>query len=361
MYLSQSPNGIKPCHPCTYPPPPPPPSKEQKDQNEIKGYFDFKLLHEEAEIPKQFIWSSRDLVKGTPEKLETTLIDLKAIKRDEGAMASAAELVRKACLKHGFFEITNHGVDLHLITAAHQEFESIFKLPLSKKLTAKKNVWGYASGHAERFSSSLPWKETFTYRYNYIHKSESQVVDFFTSVLGEDFQNSGLVNQRYCEAVKEVSMVLLELLAISLGVDRSHFQKYFEDGEAVMRCNAYPPCNGSDLTLGVGPHCDPTSITILHQDQISGLEVFVDNKWLAVPPRPEAPDTFIINIGDTFKALTNGIYKSCLLRMLVNGKVMRKSLTFFLNPKGDKTVKPPNTLFESEEERKYPDFIWSEF
>jgi len=49
--------------------------------------------------------------------------------------------------------------------------------------------------------------------------------------------------------------------------------------------------------LGTGPHCDPTSVTILHQDLVGGLHVFADNKWKMVPPRLDA---FVVNIGDTF-------------------------------------------------------------
>jgi len=97
----------------------------------------------------------------------------------------------------------------------------------------------------------------------------------------------------------------MELLGISLGVDGLHYQNFFEDGGSIMRCNYYPPCNSANLTLGTGPHTDPTSLTILHQDQVGGLEVFVDNKWRAVRPRSEA---FVVNIGDTFVVRMQTIY-----------------------------------------------------
>lgn len=98
--------------------------------------------------------------------------------------------------------------------------------------------------------------------------------------------------------MKKLSEVILELLAVSLGVDRMFYKKFFEDAETMMRCNSYPPCSGIQAgTLGTGPHCDPTSITILFQN-LEGLEVFVDDKWLGVCPQP---NTFVINIGDTFK------------------------------------------------------------
>lgn len=111
-----------------------------------------------------------------------------------------------------------------------------------------------------------------------------------------------LVYQEYCGALKKLSLAIFELLGISLGLDPLYFKKFFEDSSSIMRCNYYPPCNNSGLTLGTGPHCDPISLTILHQDDVGGLEVFVDNKWQTVRPRP---DSFVINIGDTFMVSWN--------------------------------------------------------
>ncbi|GFQ02014.1 gibberellin 20 oxidase 2 [Phtheirospermum japonicum] len=152
--------------------------------------------------------------------------------------------------------------------------------------------------------------------------------------------------------MKELSLAILELLAMSLGVERLHYRKFFEDGSSIMRGNHYPPCKEAGLTLGTGPHCDPTSLTILHQDQVGGLQIFFDGKWRAIRPCPGA---LVINIGDTFMALSNGKYKSCLHRAVVNKDRARRSLVFFVNPKEDKIVKAPQ-----EETRQYPDFTWSD-
>jgi len=122
-----------------------------------------------------------------------------------------------------------------------------------------------------------------------------------------------------------------------------------------MRLNYYPPCQKPDLTLGTGPHCDPTSLTILHQDTVGGLEVFVDDEWRSISPNYSA---FVVNIGDTFMALSNGRYKSCLHRAVVNNKTPRKSLAFFLCPKKDKVVSPPSELVDNKNPRVYPDFTW---
>lgn len=59
--------------------------------------------------------------------------------------------------------------------------------------------------------------------------------------------------------------------------------------------------------------------------------------------------------------MTNGIYKSCLHRVMVNEVQDRISLTYFLNPRDDKVVKSPQELISNEEPRKYPDFAWNDY
>ena len=110
------------------------------------------------------------------------------------------------------------------------------------------------------------------------------------------------VYQDYCEAMSKLSLGIMELLGMSLGVGQSHFKEFFEDNDSIMRLNYYPPCQKPDLTLGTGPHCDPTSLTILHQDQVGGLQVFVDGEWRLISPNFDA---FVVNIGDTFMVRTN--------------------------------------------------------
>ncbi|CAL9110237.1 unnamed protein product [Musa acuminata var. zebrina] len=319
--------------------------------------FSSALLPNQATIPKAFIWPQCDRPTAI-EELDSPVVDLDGFLRgDEASTARAVDCVRAACSTHGFFQVANHGVDASLGRDALGCMDEFFGLPLCHKLRSRRkpgSMWGYVGAHADRFSSELPWKETLSFGY---HEAgdDRVVIDYFTSTLGNDFQRMGLVFQRYCEAMKKLSLVIMELLAMSLGVDRTHYRDFFEDSRSIMRCNYYPPCPEPELTLGTGPHCDPTSLTILRQDQVDGLEVFDGNRWRSVRP---IRDALVINIGDTFMALSNGRYKSCLHRAVVNRRRQRKSLAFFLCPREDRVVRPPPG--ELGGARLYPDFTWAE-
>ncbi|KAI4317081.1 hypothetical protein L6164_024990 [Bauhinia variegata] len=304
------------------PSPSPCPSKPKKEHQHTSDYHEFNEASEflesnllqkqpKQQLAKQFLWPSGDLVHSNEQQeLKEPLIDMDGFFRgDAVATAGAAQLLREACMKHGCFQITNHGVDLDLIRAAHDEVDTIFNLPLTKKLSARRipdNLSGYSGAHSHRFSSKLPWKETFSFRYKFNSNLHLHVVDYFKSVLGEDFEHTGSAYQRYCEAMKELTLMIMELLAISLGVDRMHYRKFFQDGRSP-----------STRSLGC-------------------------------------------KLGDTFMALSNGRYKSCLHRALVNKEKKRRSMAFFVSPREDKIVRPPEDLFGRQEPRKYPDFTWSD-
>ncbi|KAJ0682715.1 putative oxoglutarate/iron-dependent dioxygenase, non-heme dioxygenase domain-containing protein [Helianthus annuus] len=233
-----------------------------------------------------------------PPQLHVTPIDLKDFLTGEPvAVSNAARLIDLSCRTHGFFQVINHGVDPRLIDKAHKIMDLFFAMPLSKKQRAHRKVGEYcASSFTNRFSSKLPWKETLSFRYSADPQCSNVVQDYFLNVMGEDFSHFGTF-QEYCEAMSKLSIGIMELLGISLGIGESYFRDFYKDNDSTMRLNYYPPCRKPEPTLGTGPHCDPTSLTIFHQDNVGGLEVFVEEKWHSVAPCSEA---FVINIEDTF-------------------------------------------------------------
>lgn len=175
-------------------------SRPSMEPNE-KGIdlFDSSKLQKQPNLPTEFIWPRGELQGHTPDKLNEPLIDLGGfIDGDEEATAHAVELVRTACTTHGFFQVTNHGVDANLIRAAYRDIDAVFKLPLNKKLGFQRKPGGfsgYSAAHADRFPSKLPWKETFSFGYQHqggaSFDDDPDVVHYFRSALGEDFEHTG--------------------------------------------------------------------------------------------------------------------------------------------------------------------------
>ncbi|KAI3761956.1 hypothetical protein L1987_52379 [Smallanthus sonchifolius] len=315
------------------------------------------------QFPKQFIWPKDHLSQTSTENLNEQVIDLQGfLSHDEHATLLAANLVKESCLSHGFFQVVNHGVDPALLALAQEHGRGFFKLPLTEKLKCKQkegSVAGFSCAHAQRFREKLPWKESLTFEYH--ENGTDEVITEFFNALGSQYNETGLIFQKFCWSMNKLALDIMELLEISLGVEghkHNYYRQLYEEAVSIVRCNHYPQCNNPELTYGVGPHCDPNTLTILYQDQVGGLEVFVDNKWKSVQPNPDA---LVINIGDTFKALSNGKYKSCLHRVSVNRYEPRLSLVFFLCPKGDKELKAPQDLVDKDGRKEYPDFTWEEF
>nr|XP_043615947.1 gibberellin 20 oxidase 3-like [Erigeron canadensis] len=337
--------------------------QENYDSHEVKIIDSSQIFVQEThdKFPTQFIWPKDPSSENATEVLNECVIDLKGfMEHDKEATLHAANLIKESSVKHGFFQVVNHGVDPALLVLADEHGRAFFKLPIAEKLKCKKkdgSMVGFVSAHSGRFSEKLPWKELLSFEYH--ENDDNEVVaEYFNSTLGSEYKETGLVYQKFCQSMKNLALNLLELLEISLGVDsHNYYKQLYEDSVSLVRCNHYPKCSKPELTYGVGPHCDPITLTILYQDQIGGLEVLVDNKWKAVKPHKDA---LVINIGDTFQALSNGKYKSCLHRVMVNTEKPRLSVAFFLCPKGDKLLKPHQKLIERDGRQVYPDFKWEE-
>lgn len=170
-----------------------PPLEIKNDiQNEV--FFDTSMLQEQENLPTEFLWPHMDLAN-TQDELKEPLVDLKGfLTGDEEATNLAAAQIRTACLNHGFFQVSNHGVDMDIIRAAHDQMDGFFKLPVKKKLSFRRkpgSICGYSGAHADRYSSKLPWKETLLFGHNHAHGAELDVINYFKTGLGKDFQEAG--------------------------------------------------------------------------------------------------------------------------------------------------------------------------
>ncbi|XP_010532404.1 PREDICTED: gibberellin 20 oxidase 5-like [Tarenaya hassleriana] len=323
--------------------------------------FNFSHLQNKQNVPAEFIWPENDVIPSQGD-LIVPIIDLQGFfSGDSATRERMAAEVRVACEEVGVFQVVNHGLESGLPEAALEITNRFFGLPMDVKTKAARvpgDFQGYTAAHAERFSNLL-WSETLSFRFTDVGPTPV-VEDFMRSKLGQDFEEIGKLYQRYCESMKRLAQELMELMGASLGIeDEKYYRRFVADSTGIFRVNYYPPCKQPDRTLGTGPHTDPAALILLLQDGVSGLEYFTRGQWRTLRPYPGA---YVINVGDVFMALSNGKYKSCLHRAVLNKDKVRKSLVFSCCPKDDKLIVPPPDLkFDEETSRKYPDFTWSDY
>jgi len=109
--------------------------------------------------------------------------------------------------------------------------------------------------------------------------------------------------KEYVEQTEKLSFMLMELIALSLGLEAKRFEEFFvKDQTSIIRLNYYPTCPSPHLALGVGPHKDVGALTVLAQDGVAGLEVKrkADGEWIRIKL---IPNSFIINLGDIVQVL----------------------------------------------------------
>lgn len=114
--------------------------------------------------------------------------------------------------------------------------------------------------------------------------------------------------EKYGNAVYELARRILAILSEGMEQNSEFFyKKTAADGFLRTSINYYPPCPQPDLVMGTSCHEDASSITILQQDGVCGLEVPKVGNWVSVSPIPHA---FVVKIGDILQASSSRFFHS---------------------------------------------------
>ena len=113
--------------------------------------------------------------------------------------------------------------------------------------------------------------------------------------------------REYFERMKELSDTIAEIILASLGVS-NHYASHFEDCKYLFRMNEYQvSCDEASGSIALPVHTDANIFTILHQDEVGGLQVLSKTgNWVEVKP---VPNSFIVFAGDTLQV----IFINCLV------------------------------------------------
>ncbi|GAU31827.1 hypothetical protein TSUD_58280 [Trifolium subterraneum] len=325
------------------------------------GEVDPAFVQEQEHRPKLSIIEA----KGIPE------IDLSPILnhdvQNQSAIDALVKEIGSASKEWGFFQVTNHGVPLSL----RQRLEEASRLFFAQSLEEKKKVardeinpTGYYD--TEHTKNVRDWKEVFdflsqdpTFVPLNSDEGDDQVIQWSNPSPPYPPQFRAIIEE-YLEEMEKLAYKLLELIALSLGLEAKRFEEFFKLQTSFIRFNHYPPCPSPHLALGVGRHKDAGALTILAQDEVGGLEVKrkSDQEWVLVKP---TPDAYIINVGDIIQVWSNDAYESVEHRVVVNSQKERFSIPFFFFPAHDTEVKPLEELINEENPSKYRPYNWGKF
>jgi polar amino acid transport system ATP-binding protein len=142
----------------------------------------------------------------------------------------------------------------------------------------------------------------------------------------------------YLDAMTALGHLLASGMALALGLESDWFvQNLTADPTILFRIFHYPPSSAPDEGWGVAEHTDYGLLTILHQDDVGGLEVHTPRGWIDAPP---VPGSFVCNLGDMLERMTGGLYRSTPHRVRNRSSTSRISSAFFFDPSWDAEIVP---------------------
>ena len=114
------------------------------------------------------------------------------------------------------------------------------------------------------------------------------------------------VLEEYTSRMQIFTELVSKAMAKSLNLEADCFLNQFgKQATLKARFNDYSPCQRPDLVLGLKAHADGSGYTIILQDDVEGLQVFQDERWLTVPA---ISDALLVLMGDQMEVWLMLIY-----------------------------------------------------
>jgi isopenicillin N synthase-like dioxygenase len=287
---------------------------------------------------------------GQPASLRhIPVIDVSPLVVRDSNRSQVADEIGRACRSSGFFYIVGHGVDEQLQRRLEDCSREFFAQDLASKMEIAMErggrAWrGYFPVGAELTSGKADLKEGIYFGAE-LAPDDPRVTE------GTPLHGSNLFPRNpaalqdvvldYMASMTQLGHVLMEGIAMSLGLDASYFfDRYTREPLTLFRIFNYPhepAVAGPEGHWGVGEHTDYGLLTILKQDDAGGLEVKSPDGWISAPP---LPNSFVCNIGDMLDRMTAGQYRSTAHRVRNLASRDRLSFPFFFDPDFTAVVRP---------------------
>ena len=290
---------------------------------------------------------------------------------EDGALYALAAQVRGACETTGFFYIKNHGVPQDLIDSTFELHKRFHALPLAEKtkLTLDEYNVGYLAMNTSMQAHSTVHKAT----------KPNQNESFFvthdrgpghpdivakTPLRGHNYWPENLPGFRegvvdYFKTLNALAQRMLPAFAVALEMPEDCFAPYFADeNHATLRMLHYPPTLQEDNDFGAGPHTDNSFMTILARSEVPGLAVRLPSGEWVSPPL--IPGTYLVNIGNIIRRMSNDRFMSTPHGVIVEGGAHRYSMAYFHSPNVHRTVEVLPACTDADNPPKYEPVLYGD-
>lgn len=278
--------------------------------------------------------------------------------------------IRHALLDVGFLYLSNHGIAESVIHDLVDLLPTLFALPDHVKdsvaLAQSPHFLGYSKFGSETTARVQDQREQFEFanelpdRYGEGYEGGrgdgSGTLPLYTRLQGpnqwlqhtdgsgdddDDDSDSGVdvrhlrkVVETYIEALQDLARRFLDIVNDALGLAEGTLTTFTgpQDRLKLVHYRPSPDATYDAQSQGVGPHKDSSGwITLLLQasdPSVRGLQVLSkDGLWIDAPP---VPGTLVVNLGQAFEVVTNGVCKATTHRVLLPpGDYDRYSVPFF--------------------------------
>lgn len=162
----------------------------------------------------------------------------------------------------------------------------------------------------------------------------------------------------YSDKMKVLAQRLLRMISESLDLPSSYIEDAVGEVYQNITISYYSPCPQPDLALGLQAHSDMGAITLLIQDDVGGLEVLKDGRWVLAQP---LSDAIIVILADQTEIITNGEYRSSQHRAVVNAEQARLSVATFYDPAKTRKIFPAPQLVTERSPLRYKEVLYGDY
>ncbi|CAH1425573.1 unnamed protein product [Lactuca virosa] len=258
--------------------------------------------------------------------------------------------VLNALHDYGCFEASSV-VSIALQESVNDALKQLFNLPLETKLqnTSEIAFHGYVQ------SPKVPLYESMGIGNAFIPEN----VDNFTNLMwrhdNPKFRESIKI---YSKKLRELDEIVKRMVFESLDLEK-YFDEQMKSTNYLLKVMKYRAPEPNESNIGLHTHTDTNIMTILHQDEVGGLEIQTKNdEWIRVKA---SPNSFVVVAGETLNVWLNGRLHVPFHRVVMNETMSRYSLGFFSVQKSSNLVKAFDEMVDKERPLLYNPFDYGEF